>query len=343
MSECNTVSKPRIDYIDLAKGFCILFVVLWHSMQFCKADDFALNHAMMSFRMPLYFVLSGLFFKEYGGLTDFIRRKTNKLLIPFFAFYAITCVMLPMLIGIFSGGYSLHDFVASCYGFILERFSNGAIWFLLCLFNCNVIFYIIMLFASRRRYFLPKIIIYSCLIGLLGYFLGMQEIKLFLYIDSAMTCMPFFCFGYILRKYTNILYPNRYDSYTIPICVILGIVIYLLTLDFGIVEYKKNIIGENILVTYLCGVIGSLFILILSKLVKRVVFLNFVGRYSIMILLVHYVIIRYISPVVLDRVNDNNIACIIVFIVTVTACSILIPFFRKYMPYVTAQKDFLQS
>lgn len=36
-----------------------------------------------TFRMPLYYFLSGLFFKTYRGFFDFVLKKINKLLIPF--------------------------------------------------------------------------------------------------------------------------------------------------------------------------------------------------------------------------------------------------------------------
>lgn len=83
--------KKRIEFIDLAKGICILLVVFSHA-----GEDYGnrFDPALTSFRMPLYFVLSGLFFKEYSGFAEFLVRKTNKLLIPFLFFYMlIVCVL----------------------------------------------------------------------------------------------------------------------------------------------------------------------------------------------------------------------------------------------------------
>ena len=74
----------RIEFIDLAKGICILLVVLLHigiDVNFWGTT---------SMRMPLYFVLSGLFFKDYGSLYNLLIKKTNRLIIPFlfvFVFY----------------------------------------------------------------------------------------------------------------------------------------------------------------------------------------------------------------------------------------------------------------
>ena len=70
----------RIEYIDLAKGICIMLVVLLHVFGDMSGTVIKI---MNLFRMPLYFVLSGLFFKQYEGFYSFLKKKTNKLLIPF--------------------------------------------------------------------------------------------------------------------------------------------------------------------------------------------------------------------------------------------------------------------
>lgn len=82
MSESSS-PKKRIEFIDLAKGFCICLVVLAHVAASYKVS-LPLSDFQKAFRMPLYFILSGFFFKTYGGFWDFIKRKTNKLsfLIP---------------------------------------------------------------------------------------------------------------------------------------------------------------------------------------------------------------------------------------------------------------------
>lgn len=55
------MATQRIDFIDLAKGVCIFLVVIGHCGVPIDIPGFEIV------RMPLYFILSGLFFKEYGG------------------------------------------------------------------------------------------------------------------------------------------------------------------------------------------------------------------------------------------------------------------------------------
>ena len=79
-----TPSK-RIDFVDLTKGVCIILVVMTHIGGAFEQLD---RGSMLScFRMPLYFFISGVFFKPYEALSGFILRKINKLIIPFLFFY----------------------------------------------------------------------------------------------------------------------------------------------------------------------------------------------------------------------------------------------------------------
>lgn len=134
----------RIDFIDLAKGFCIILVVLEHIISYFNVS-YAIHDALKIFRMPLYFFLSGLFFKPYEGFGGFLKRKTNKLLVPFFAFYFMTSLFLPnVLYHLF--GYSVRNpdvlGIQSLWAFFMpEVFTNFPIWFLLCLFIVNIFFY----------------------------------------------------------------------------------------------------------------------------------------------------------------------------------------------------------
>lgn len=74
----------RIEYIDLMKGICIILIILLHSSVGFHYDY--INDMLKNMRIPLYFCLSGLFFKEYNGFCDFVVRKFNKLIIPYIFF-----------------------------------------------------------------------------------------------------------------------------------------------------------------------------------------------------------------------------------------------------------------
>lgn len=158
-----TGQTQRIEYVDLAKGFCILLVVIYHIGVFVPDTKFPGTVVCQHFRMPLYFFLSGLFFKPYEGFcrlsgNSFLRRKVNKLLVPFLFFYLTTSVALPYVLHELLGvsGNSLFRFDSNLSGWarlyqplLDEDYFNDSSWFLLCLFFVNAIFYAVYWLANQ--------------------------------------------------------------------------------------------------------------------------------------------------------------------------------------------------
>lgn len=88
--------KQRIEHIDALKGFAI-FCVLWgHSVQYLRNGyDFFHNPVfefIYSFHMPLFFMISGFFFRSSLKLSlkDFLLKKGIQLILPCIVWGAIT-------------------------------------------------------------------------------------------------------------------------------------------------------------------------------------------------------------------------------------------------------------
>ena len=160
----------RIEFIDLIKGICILLIVLSHvGGSFTVFDSYPI---VTCFRMPLSFFVSGIFFRSYSGLIDFLIRKTNKLLIPFLFFY-IGAFMLQYLISRLFPHYFRLPVEFSELFIIFEPHAlipfNPPIWFLLALYNCCLLFY--MIHFLRDKYLGLKFCIIA-IIGATGFYLG---------------------------------------------------------------------------------------------------------------------------------------------------------------------------
>ncbi len=186
--------KRRIEWIDLAKGFCILLVMFWHTKELYSNRGFTdRSHFLYMgtyFRMPLYFFLSGLFFKKYSGYVDFLLRKTNKLFVPYlpFALLGIAYTLLwPLKVPAHSDWQRLYPFVP--------------IWFLLCLFLMNNLFYLIKT-ITKSNDTLTYVIV--CALGVMGYYSGENLIHI-LHLHTVLTAMPFFVAGYAVRNNTHFL------------------------------------------------------------------------------------------------------------------------------------------
>ena len=88
--------------------------------------------------------------------------------------------------GVFQLPVSWNELLVVFHGHDLIKF-NPSIWFLLALFNCNILFYLIHFLREKH---LPVMFAVTILIGCAGFYLGKLQIELPLYIDVSMTAPP---------------------------------------------------------------------------------------------------------------------------------------------------------
>lgn len=179
------MGKHRIEFIDLAKGVCILLVVLLHTVPSVDIPELAI------IRMPLYFILSGLFFKDYGSILNFFKKKINNILIPFIFFYIISYLAF-YIIRIYAPDIPVANATGILDMFTQRNLFNGPLWFLLCLFWVNIYFCYISYFFHKEKY--RALIV--MLIAIIGAILLHHDIFLPMYLDIAMRALPIFYIGY---------------------------------------------------------------------------------------------------------------------------------------------------
>lgn len=329
--------NSRIEFVDLVKGICIILVVMSHvGGIFDKMDV----HSMVSsFRMPLYFFISGIFFKSYEGFVGFFKRKVSKLIIPFLFFYLssfLVMFLLSFVPGLFRLPVKLNELLYVFQNHELIRF-NPPLWFLIALFNCNIIFYVIHRFRDKRLWLMFAL---TVLIGVAGFFLGKYRIELPLYFDVAMTALPFYVCGFWIRRYNFFLFPyHRFDK-AIPLIALGCIaVMYFTATNIGM---RTNGYPGDIFQTYIAGFCGILFIMVVGKRLHRLPFVSYIGRYSVITLGIHAPILHFIFPVVGHFVHNNFLMSLCVFIIVIIICRVLTPAFLKLFPYLVAQKSFFR-
>lgn len=85
----------RIQFVDSLKGFAIICVVWGHSIQHFRNGHDAFTNPMFeiiySFHMPLFFLISGMFFKSSlkYNFRKFFKKKAGQLLLPCFVWAVI--------------------------------------------------------------------------------------------------------------------------------------------------------------------------------------------------------------------------------------------------------------
>lgn len=338
--------SKRVEWVDTAKGICILLVVLHHCAQLLQAT-YPLQRVFLTFRMPLYFILSGLFFKNYSFKT-FILKKTNKLLIPYIFFYVITGVLIPVAVfKLFGFSLALYDSygLEAILSFFSERvICNPSIWFLFCLFEVNVYFYILYFISGHFKNSSVVLGFLSLILGMVGLILAYKRVGLPYFVDSSLTALPFFYFGYFLRNHTSILTSgNTKASIGYSIAFIVGSFLMIGFFNFGLLSMFENLAGglKGCAQVYPYGIMGTMSVLFLSKILGKVPLLSYIGRYSIIVLCTHVYAIDLMVNC-LKGMNNASLKLPIVFISSVFICALVIPLFKNYLGFFTAQKDLIK-
>lgn len=327
-------SRSRIKFIDFAKGICIILVVVFHSSIEVDIPNFD------ALRMPLYFVLSGLFFKDYGGLKIFTEKKINKLIIPFVTFYFVAFFIKYYANLILPGrdAVELNQILTPLYS---GEIVNLPLWFLLSLFWCNIMYYLIHS-ASK------SVVVKCCMVlsaTLLGVILCKYQIILPLYVRSSLIALPFFYMGILLGN-TSFLYPNKYDRYSLLIAVLFLGCAYAIYFcyDSDHAPFMSIFYGtweNNLILVYLNSLLMVLGVLMLCKTITWLPVISYMGRYSIMILVIHILILGNLAEVI-NLILGYAMGPEECLVYTLLLCWLLIPMMKKYLPYVTAQKDWFR-
>lgn len=351
-SNIQTVTNRRIDFVDLAKCFSIMAVIVAHIyVDFARYDGKYMPHGdfFYTFYVPLFYLLSGLFFKDYGGFKKFVVRKTNTLLVPFLFFYMLTCVVPVFVLNPLGIKVDGKNDVSVLWAFLDQRtLANGPLWFLLCLFWMNLYFYVIMLvstklFKDKKMTKVTLLIVLSILCGIIGIELGCRHLQLWMFSDTALSCMPFFCMGYILKS-TNILYPAKWDKYLLLFIILLAGVNY--ALRGGMDWYLNDPNGFTMLRIYLGGLAGIMMVIFLAKEIGRVPLLSYWGQNSLILLCTHYLIAQIISYYMytngLEEILGHTVCIALCFAATMLLCTALIPLCIRYIPWFSAQKDLIK-
>lgn len=332
-------AKKRIEFIDLAKGVCILQVVILHFLD-NAVDYLPFLDYLRYLRMPLYFCLSGLFYKDYGSMSSFWKKKINKILIPFVAWYLISYLLLAVRDLIIPAPSETGAHILDI--FYQRPLFNNPLWFLLALFWCNVIFNLIQ---ANIKSIKLQVAAVGFVTGF-GNVMALYEFGNPFYMVTACSCMPFFCLGYFLKK-TAILYEDtdrKKDWMLLGFGALSLVLMALMPLEIPHFSYHENSYYSegNPLFFYMFAGIFVVSTMLLCKFIKKLPYISYIGRYSIIVLVTH-ILVYYVVTGVADKVlhlqEDNPLLLTIEVSIVLLSMLIVIPFCKKFLPYICAQKE----
>ena len=113
--------------------------------------------------------------------------------------------------------------------------------------------------------------------------------------------------------------------------------------NYGRLSILENLAGglKGCAQVYPYGIMGTMSVLLLSRMIGTVPVLTYIGRFSIIVLCTHVYVIDFISHC-LRIAEGTSFQLPIIFILTVLGCLAIIPLLRKYLAFFTAQKDLIK-
>ena len=211
--------SQRNDTIDIMKGIGIIAVIIGHMN---NVPYMPYRNFIFSFHMPLFFILAGYFFKPNPDFKGKWKKDFSRLVIPYI--FTASILLLFNILQAFVGedkntGVIMGGVIAAFYGSgsgyhsspILGKIQPiGAIWFLLALFWCRVIYNVI---ACKTKY---KFVI-AGLIAVLATLMDRYVINLPFAVLPGLSAMMFYLIGDWLRN-------HKISSIVIAVCLVCWVI-----------------------------------------------------------------------------------------------------------------------
>jgi len=345
------IKKERMHWIDYAKLIGVWCVAIDH----VKMDNYTFIAWILSFHMPIFFILSGFVDKGKASVIDTIKKSAKTLLVPYFWFYLITYVFWLLVTFRRHPEMYTHDisggFFKPMLGMLLgegmqtsiSTMINVPLWFLVALFFCKVIFTFFLSF-DRKKY--TGLIILNVLSVALIYIRAESGVNIFFSIDSAIMSIPFYTFGFFIKGKLDKVDKN------IIIRVLLFASLFvagiLLSRWNGWVDMNTSTFGRNIFVYYINGLAGAMAIIFFTRLFSKIrnPLFAYLGENTLIIFAFHLIITGFVkrtyefitgahfdygytfSPI------ESAIMCAFMLIIS----AIPVYLIKNYFPFIIGQK-----
>ncbi len=326
------MAKQRVEYIDYIRGLCVTWVVWYHTTH-PEFVDF-------SFRIPLFFFASGVFFKPYPW-KKFWRKKFNQLIVPFIFFYLIYYVYL-----IITNALKFHNFTTFDYSCIFDVFGlytvngsfviNPPLWFICALIDLQLLLY----FSSRmikNKWFL---LMFAVIVSIVGY-IYIQRIPTPFMLGRSLRYFVYYVSGYLFGKsLVNQLEYKSSQSKILAISVFILVITLLIKHSFTLSLYEHELLD----CIEIYSIILLLFVLFKNTYKFQVLYpFKYFGLNSYIVFGMHEIYHTTIRIILQNLFGEVTITLgVVQTIITLLLLWPTIWLFNKYIPVLVGKKELIK-
>ncbi len=300
---------------DIAKGIGIVLVVMEHD-HFIKVDHIPWQVIILSFHMPLFYFISGMFFNPNHSMREQLSRRFNSLLKPYLA------VCLSFVVCLLLKNNDLAKFFQDVAGIVYGtgrtlHWPYGVLWFLPSLFCTAMAFFILHNFFLRKakQIYYRWAVILSVLVG--GYWANQWFRGNGTYPDLLwslnLVCITTFFYALGYEFHRNLLIINKKFRHWFAVLAVLimgGYVITTLNHHYLVLNlfYRRY---DSLWVNTLEAISAIYLVLYCSIMLannyNRIsVFLSYIGERSLTIFMFHSFLLVYVSGAIVSFIDHDG-------------------------------------
>lgn len=294
MASNNQATSERKNWVDIARGFCAMLVILYH----VPHSPILYSIFYAPFMIPLFYFVSGYLTKmEKISVRSYLYKKVCKALIfKFMVAFSLTTLVVSKVVGFF-----LHPSTVPVWLWdtLMTFLLKPRALFFSVLVLCTVYFLVInKLCRDKTR----PMLMFSGLLMLIGFLLPRPAVTRLWGWDTALICQFFYTAGYCVRKEKLI---KDFDFKRWHSAVTGGVFVAVTALSAWLLGAEQTLIivmnnaWPVLPVALLLLVTGNVFMICLSHTMprKRIVtrFVAYVGKHSLIYFMCGGPIMAYVN------------------------------------------------
>lgn len=320
------LKEKRYSWIDYLRGIAIILVVYHHVRIGIERTHIKVPEALVeanmifySFRMPLFFLLSGIFINlafAKKSFKELVSSKFEKLLYPYFIWVFIQVTLQIVLSDFTNSQRGLEDYT---YIFYHPRYLDQ-FWYLPALFNVSMVYLLI------RSKFNPPAWVHL-IIGLMLYFASPFVLKISM-LSDWMEFYIFFAIGNVITqlffKSSTQKFLSDYFSFFLILPLFVALQLYYLKNDIAekainselgitIYDYMNRMYNQSqFLLIALTGCLMMLIVAFQLQKLNVLSFLRILGFHSLYIYVLHVMIIAFVRVIMVNVLSITEPVTILI-------------------------------
>lgn len=303
----------RLSWIDVAKAFSIILVVIVHALLGLKASGlltkggflWGVDYYIYTVPLPVFFLFCGMFSvsKKQKEARSFWKAQLERTIYPYFLWGSLQYLAISLFGSVVNHPYEL-SFSSLASQLFLQNYAQ--FWFLKALFFMNILYFFSKQIAMDDRFF----IVFMLLLKGTSMLVPFPETFI-----PAATFGLFYAIGVLLSDLLRQWSGHMKFGILFSLCLFVLWVFFVQTAqNHGEVVAVGRRVSESVFPAYLLGLL-CLISIAGWRLFDKATLLLYIGKRTMPIFILHLFFVAGVRVVLIKLLNTTNIAIVLPAIV----------------------------